>query len=77
MTITHPIPLGAAFALPACCSVCGSHEIATDEVHERGLLLLSECRRCENRWTEGPFERPRRPLARVTVRRRAVAAEAA
>lgn len=34
------------------CLVCGSREVWTDEVVDRGLLLLSECERCEHRWTE-------------------------
>ena len=54
-----------------CCGVCGSDEIAVDEVWERGLLRLSECRRCENVWTEGPFVGPRGPVARARVRRSA------
>ncbi|RIK99927.1 MAG: hypothetical protein DCC71_19735 [Proteobacteria bacterium] len=47
----------------AACGVCGSHEIAVDEVYERGLWRLSTCRRCENLWTEGPFAGPRGPVA--------------
>jgi hypothetical protein len=53
----------------ACCGVCGSDQIAVDEVWERGLLRLSECRRCENVWTEGPFGGPRGPVARARLRR--------
>ncbi|MDJ0870024.1 MAG: hypothetical protein QNK03_28295, partial [Myxococcota bacterium] len=34
------------------CAVCGSREIEADEVTERGVLRLSECRRCLHRWTE-------------------------
>jgi hypothetical protein len=34
------------------CLVCGSSEVRTDEVVERGVLLLAECPRCEHRWTE-------------------------
>jgi len=37
------------------CLVCGSREVRTDEVQERGLLLLSECPRCQHRWTERPL----------------------
>jgi hypothetical protein len=33
------------------CRVCGSSEIRSDEVIDRGLLLLAECPRCEHRWT--------------------------
>jgi hypothetical protein len=58
--IPHPI-----------CSVCGGADVAVDEVFERGLWLLAECRRCENQWTEGPQDGPRGPIARA----RAVPAE--
>jgi hypothetical protein len=34
------------------CLVCGFAEVRTDEVVERGLLLLNECPRCDHRWTE-------------------------
>jgi hypothetical protein len=37
------------------CLVCGSSEVRTDEVVERGVLLLAECPRCEHRWTERPL----------------------
>jgi len=48
------------------CAVCGSAEIAVDEVREaRGLWRLSECRRCAHQWTDGPFGGPRGPVARV------------
>ena len=33
------------------CLVCGFAEIRTDEVVDRGLVLLAECARCEHRWT--------------------------
>lgn len=42
------------------CIVCGFHEVRTDEVVDRGLVLLSECPRCEHRattriaWRPGP-----------------------
>ncbi len=36
------------------CAVCGSPEIASDEVMHRGLWLLGECCRCGHRWTERP-----------------------
>lgn len=45
------------------CGVCGSDEVAVDEVYDRGLLRLSECRRCENVWTDGPYGGPRGPVA--------------
>ncbi|MDJ0786747.1 MAG: hypothetical protein QNK05_08050 [Myxococcota bacterium] len=41
------------------CMVCGSSEVRTDEVVDLGVLLLSECPRCDHRWTE-------RPVVRVT-----------
>ena len=45
------------------CLVCGSSEVRTDEVIDRGLVLLSECPRCDRRWTA------RAPLsAMATVR---------
>jgi hypothetical protein len=34
------------------CLVCGFTEIVTDEVVDRGIVLLAECLRCEHRWTE-------------------------
>jgi hypothetical protein len=37
------------------CLVCGFSEVRTDEVIDRGVVLLAECPRCEHRWT--------RPLA--------------
>jgi hypothetical protein len=37
--------------IPPRCPVCGSAELGTDEVLDRGWLRLSECRRCEHRWT--------------------------
>jgi len=33
------------------CLVCGFAEVRTDEVVDRGLVLLAECGRCEHRWT--------------------------
>jgi hypothetical protein len=47
------------------CSVCGGTDVALDEVFERGLWLLAECRRCEHQWTEGPVGGPRGPVARA------------
>jgi hypothetical protein len=40
------------------CAVCGSPDIAADEVLHRGLWLLGECGRCGHRWTAGPFAGP-------------------
>jgi hypothetical protein len=37
------------------CLVCGFREVRTDEVLERGILLLNECPRCDHRWTERPL----------------------
>ena len=46
------------------CLVCGSSEVRTDEVVDRGLVFLAECPRCEHRWTSlAPFEAPERPPA--------------
>ena len=33
------------------CRVCGFFEVRTDEVVDRGHLLLAECPRCEHRST--------------------------
>jgi hypothetical protein len=33
------------------CLVCGSSEVRTDEVVDRGLVLLAECPRCQHLWT--------------------------
>jgi len=38
------------------CLVCGSSEVRTDEVIDRGIVFLAECPRCEHRWTaRAPF----------------------
>ena len=53
------------------CLVCGSSEVRTDEVVDRGLVFLAECPRCEHRWTSPtPLEAPERPPAveRLPVR---------
>jgi hypothetical protein len=34
------------------CLVCGFTEVRTDEVVDRGVVLLAECPRCDHRWTE-------------------------
>jgi len=40
---------------PQGCPVCGGTRVACDEVMQLGTLRLSECLRCEHRWTErGP-----------------------
>jgi hypothetical protein len=33
------------------CPVCGSNAVRTDEVVDRGWILLAECARCDRRWT--------------------------
>ena len=33
------------------CLVCGSSQVRTDEVVDRGLVLLAECSHCDHRWT--------------------------
>ena len=33
------------------CLVCGSSEVRTDEVVNRGWVLLAECAHCDRRWT--------------------------
>jgi hypothetical protein len=43
------------------CLVCGFAEVRTDEVIDRGMLLLNECPRCDHRWTE----RVAAPVVRV------------
>jgi hypothetical protein len=46
--------IAAALRTLTRCLVCGFAEVHTDEVIERGVLLLAECPRCEHRWTERP-----------------------
>ena len=40
------------------CIVCGFAEVRTDEVVDRGVVMLSECPRCEHRstWRVPAFE---------------------
>jgi hypothetical protein len=45
------------------CLVCGSSEVRTDEVIDRGVVLLAECPRCEHRWTRPVAHAPLRPVA--------------
>lgn len=40
------------------CLLCGFREVTTDEVMDRGVLLLAECPRCAHRWTERPAAPP-------------------
>jgi hypothetical protein len=49
------------------CLVCGFSEVRTDEVVERGVLLLAECPRCDHRWTERPVLRAQPAAAREGV----------
>jgi len=48
-----------AFRTLSRCLICGFTEVRTDEVIDRGVVLLSECPRCEHRWTEGPLAQPK------------------
>jgi hypothetical protein len=52
----------------ATCAVCGSRELRIDAVDHGGWLLLSECARCDHRWTQ--------PFAGATARAVKVSAEA-
>ena len=48
------------------CLVCGFAEVRTDEVVDRGVVLLAECPRCEHRWTSSVAPpRMARPVASV------------
>lgn len=59
------------------CVVCGCREVRTDEVLDRGWVLLSECPRCEHRWTSRAEPGPRiHKVRRPRVARTEVAAEA-
>jgi hypothetical protein len=49
------------------CLVCGFREVRTDEVIDRGLVLLHECPRCDHRWTR-TIERPRHERVARAVR---------
>ena len=52
------------------CLVCGCSEVRTDEVVDRGVVLLAECPRCEHRWTErraGVLPGPTRTEVRVAA----------
>jgi len=44
-------PLHAVHRTLTRCPVCRSSEIRTDEVVDRGLVVLHECPRCAHRWT--------------------------
>ena len=49
-TTSITLPVAAPRAITRC-RICGFSEIRTDEVVERGLLVLAECPRCEHRFT--------------------------
>jgi hypothetical protein len=42
------------------CPICGCRELRSDEVVDRGLLILTECPRCEHRAVERVPSVPRR-----------------
>lgn len=56
------------------CLVCGFSEVRTDEVIDRGVVLLHECPRCDHRWTQAHSAPRRDRMVRVT---RPVAAQTA
>lgn len=64
------LELPAARRTVSRCLVCGSREVRTDEVADRGWVLLAECPHCDHRWTERlPDEAAaRRPAASVRPR---------
>jgi hypothetical protein len=62
-------PADGAFARPtagralAACPVCGCGALHTDEVYDRsGVVVLTECPRCEHRVLERFASLPRAPL---------------
>ena len=65
-TLTSPTLASPTLACPRLalaagaqrCAVCDSTDLGIDEVFERGLWRLGECRRCHHRWTEGPQAPP-------------------
>ena len=46
-----PQLVDAALMATEWCPICGSEQIAADEVQQLGRLRLSECLRCDHRWT--------------------------
>ena len=60
------------------CLVCGSCEVRTDEVIDRGIVFLAECPRCEHRWTSRaawpPGRTPQKAGGAAPVREAATAA---
>jgi hypothetical protein len=60
------------------CLVCGSAEVRTDEVIDRGIVFLGECPRCEHRWTSrAPLVSERRLYKAAGAERRREAVSAA
>ena len=73
---TPAMHLTAATRTVTRCIVCGFAEVRTDEVVDRGLVVLSECPRCEHRatWRIPAYEPaqvswPERPAARAVAAR--------
>ena len=62
------------------CLICGFSEVRTDAVVDRGLVMISECPRCEHRatWRVPSYEQaqvswPERAPARVAAVQRSEA----
>jgi len=52
---TVPSPSSLHALAPLACPVCSGTQIVCDEVFQLGALRLSECLRCDHRWTDrGP-----------------------
>lgn len=49
------------------CSICGFTEVFTDEVLDRGAVLIAECPRCDHRWTEPSLLQVAPPQRREAV----------
>ncbi|HEY5656968.1 MAG TPA: hypothetical protein VIY27_04190 [Myxococcota bacterium] len=58
------------------CLVCGSAEVRTDEVVDRGWVLLAECARCNRRWTAQAEPGPALHVVRTRPAAREVASAA-
>ncbi|MCP3986074.1 MAG: hypothetical protein GY723_16955 [bacterium] len=56
------------------CLLCGFTEVHTDQVIDRGIVLLSECPRCDHRWTERGVAAPLRMGSPLPARSDRVAA---
>jgi hypothetical protein len=52
LRMNRTIELAAADRTVSRCVVCGSREVRTDEVLQRGWVLLAECPHCDHRWTQ-------------------------